>query len=68
MFYANRLLAKMTEKGISKTDIASALGVDSATLYRKLNGDSEFKRSEIEILRNRLNLTVNEAEAIFFAD
>lgn len=68
MFYANRLLAKMTEKGISKNDLASAIGVDGATLYRKLNGDSDFKRTEIEIIRNRLALTINEAEAIFFAE
>lgn len=68
MFYPNRLLAAMTEKGISKSEIASALGVDGATFYRKINGYSEFKRTEIEIIRNRLSLTVNEAEAIFFAD
>lgn len=67
MFYSNKLLAKMIEKGISKTEMASALGVDAATLYRKLNGASDFKRQEIEIIRNRLKLTVNEAEAIFFA-
>jgi predicted transcriptional regulator len=58
----------MVEKGITKTEIASALGIDAATLYRKLNGISDFKRQEIEIIRSRLGLTVNEAEAIFFAD
>ena len=67
MFYANRLLAKMVEKGISKNDIASAMGIDNATLYRKLNGDSDFKRQEIEVVKSFLGLSIEEAEAIFFA-
>lgn len=67
MFYANRLLAKMVEKGISKNEMASAIGVDNATLYRKLTGESDFKRQEIEVVRNFLGLSVDEAEAIFFA-
>ena len=67
MFCSNKLLAKMVEKGISKNEIASALGVDCATLYRKISGASDFKRQEIEIIRSRLQLTVDEAEAIFFA-
>lgn len=67
MFYANRLLAKMVENGKTRNELASALGVDNATLFRKLNGSSDFKRQEIETVRNFLNLSVDEAEAIFFA-
>jgi len=67
MFHANKLLAKMAENGKTRNDLAAALGIDNATLFRKLNGSSDFKRNEIETARNFLNLSVNEAEAIFFA-
>lgn len=67
MFKANMLLAKMAERGISRADLASALGINNATLFRKFNGTADFKRSEIEIIKNYLGLSIQDAGDIFFA-
>ncbi len=47
--------------------VASELGINTATLYRKLNGSTEFTRSEIQSLRHILKLSPEDADAIFFA-
>ena len=66
--FMNRLLkAKMVEKGVSNEDVATAIGIDSSTFSKKLNGASDFKRAEIQIIRSFLHLSVEESESIFFA-
>ena len=45
---------------------ATELGINYSTLYRKLNGESDFTRSEIQISKNVLKLDVNTADSIFF--
>lgn len=67
MLNKNKLKGKILEKGLSVTKVANLLGVNQATLHRKLNGNSEFTRSEIQILRLALELNSQEMEAIFFA-
>lgn len=49
-------------------DVASAIGINEATLYRKVNGTSDFTRNEIQIIKQFLDLTSDEVESIFFAD
>lgn len=67
--YNDKLLkAKIVEKGKSRSDIASVLGIDISTFSKKLNGVAEWKRSEMQIVRNSLGLTVEESETIFFAE
>ncbi len=46
---------------------AAFLGVNEATLYRKVNGISDFTREEIQRLKDYLNLTDQEALQVFFA-
>ena len=58
----------MVEKDKSNEEVSTALGIDSSTFSKKLNGISEFKRTEIQIIRSFLNLSVEESESIFFAD
>lgn len=66
--FMNRLLkAKMVANGVSNEDVAAAIGIDSSTFSKKLNGTSDFKRTEIQIIRSFLNLSVEESESIFFA-
>lgn len=66
--YNDKLLkAKIVEKGKSRSDLASVLGIDISTLSKKLNGTAEWKRSEMQIIRSFLALTIEESEAIFFA-
>ena len=52
---------------MSTRDIARILGINEATLYRKISGESDFTRNEIQLFRQALGLTSCEIDAIFFA-
>ncbi|MBQ9047409.1 MAG: hypothetical protein IJ120_05880 [Solobacterium sp.] len=62
------LKARMVEKGVDDTQIASALGINISTLYRKKSGESDFYRKEIQIIKMVLNLSDEDVRNIFFAD
>lgn len=49
--------------GKTLQDIADLLNINLTTLYRKMNGESDFYRSEMEILQKTLKL--KNAEKIF---
>ncbi len=68
MFNKNKFKSKVIEKGFSIAKIAELLGINQATLHRKVKGQSEFTRSEIQMLRLALNLDTKTIEDIFFAD
>ena len=57
---------KIKDSGLKLTYIADRLGVVWITLRRKLDGESEFKQSEIVVLKDLLHLTDEEIKAIFF--
>ncbi|MEG0366081.1 MAG: hypothetical protein RR585_04545 [Coprobacillus sp.] len=59
---------KMKEANVSTEKAASETNMDPATFYRKKNGDSDFYRREIQILRRLLNLTSEDVDLIFFTD
>ncbi|WP_455089575.1 helix-turn-helix domain-containing protein [Peptoanaerobacter stomatis] len=50
----------------SKKDIADCLGINVTTLYRKINGESDFFREEIQKICKFLSLKTEEKEKIFF--
>ena len=50
MFDKRKLQAVMLLKGKKVEDISKVLGVNESTIYRKLNNDGDFSRSEIEKL------------------
>ena len=54
-------------KGKTYKNIAELLNINVTTLYRKLNGESDFYRNEIDIIAKHLKLTLEEVEEIFFA-
>lgn len=65
----NSLLSdKIGSSKLSISSIAESLGLTRQGFYNKLNGESEFKGSEIKKLSALLNLSTQEKEAIFFAD
>lgn len=68
MFMANLFKAKIAEHNWSVEEVAAAIGVNPATLYRKINGTSDFTRNEIQMIKHALGLTSEEIEAIFFAE
>ncbi len=67
MFDKNKFKGKIAENGLTIGKVADLLGVNEATLHRKINGQSDFTRSEIQMLRNILLLDTDTAESIFFA-
>lgn len=63
---ANKLKGRIVEMGLSIDKVASGIGINPATMYRKLNGESEFTRDEILALAQVLNLTDGDIISIFF--
>lgn len=66
MFRLNLFNAKLAACEVSKAEIAATIGCNESTLYRKINGQSDFTRNEIQMMRQKLNLTAEEMESIFF--
>jgi hypothetical protein len=66
MFDKKKFRAAAVLSGKSMGDIADTLGINRVTLYRKLNGASDFLRWEIEACCIFLNIS-NPTE-IFFAE
>lgn len=67
MFDKNKFKYSVMVKGKNLKQIASMLNINNVTLWRKMNGESEFSREEIQVIKDALELTQNEAFEIFFA-
>ncbi len=64
----NLLKAKLVERGLNISSLAKMIGLDKATLYRKLqNGGSGLLVKEANAIVVVLELSVQEAIEIFFA-
>lgn len=68
MFKKNEFRAAMARKEMSVADVAKTLNIDPATLSRKISGQSDFYRNELEKLYRILDLTPAELMNIFFAE
>ncbi len=68
MFNKYKLRGKMAERGITNEKMATSLGINPATLYRKTAGESEFTRAEIQQISVLLALTMQDVKDIFFAE
>lgn len=64
MFDSKKFKAELIIKGKNMKDIANVLGINEATLYRKVNGNSDFYRREIQIICNYLD--IEDPSDIFF--
>lgn len=60
------LKKKIKESGMTMIAIAEKSGILRETLYNRLNGEGEFKVSEIVALTSVLGLTKKERDEIFF--
>lgn len=64
----NKLKGKIIENEMNIAKLASLLGMDTSTLYRKLNNKGEtLTISEANKIVKLLDLTEDEAMAIFFS-
>lgn len=66
MFNKNKFKARVVELGLNIEDVAKEISINPATLYRKINGETEFTRKEIQELRIVLDLDISAADKIFF--
>lgn len=65
MFDKKQFKAAVVLAGLTLRQVAAELGIDEATLYRKMNGESDFYRREIQQLCSILK--IENPSAIFFA-
>ena len=62
------LRIKINELGYKLNFVARKLGITYAGLLKKINNETEFKASEIQILQKLLRLSNAERDEIFFAE
>lgn len=67
MFQKNEFRAALARNNMTLDDVAKALEITPPTVSRKINGQGDFFRYEIEKLCQLLNLTPEETLKIFFA-
>ncbi len=60
------LKAKMIINGDTGIMLARALNISETTFSAKMNGKSEFTRSEIAKIKTRYHLSADEVDEIFF--
>lgn len=63
---AAKLKGKIVERGTNVEKLAEFLGIDRATLYRKMSNFEKFTIGEANRVKTALDLTDEEATAIFF--
>lgn len=61
----NKLRGKIVENEMNISVLASKMGIDRSTLYRKLDNET-LTIKEVKRIVEILNLSLNEANAIFF--
>ena len=66
MTNTKKLEQVIERSGLKKGKIAERLGVSPATLINLINGRTEFKVSQMQVLCAMLGLTPEERDAIFF--
>lgn len=65
MFDERRFNAQLVLKGITKQEVADALGIKESTLYRKIKRGGDFTRAEIQELIALLGF--DDPMNVFFA-
>lgn len=63
-----KLKAALALRGMTAGDLADRIGMSRQSISYKMNNIREFRVKEIVSIAEALNLTLEEKEAIFFAD
>lgn len=63
-----RLILKIDESGRSVSFLARKLGISREAFYKKRDGETEFKASEIVALSELLDLSLKERDEIFLSE
>lgn len=68
MLSVKELKAEIVRNGETVKSVALKLGMDRGTFYRKMNGVSDFTRTDIQKLVKMLRLSSEDTMRIFFAN
>jgi DNA-binding phage protein len=68
MVNVKKLKSTINNKDSSIDKLALDLGIDRATLYRRLKDGNSFNIGEVAKIKKSLNLSREEAVEIFFGD
>ena len=63
----SRLKGKIVERGLNTEKLATLIGMDRSSLYRKLNNGDKITIGEAVRIKNVLEMTNEEATEIFFS-
>lgn len=66
MFSEELFHSELKKLGMTVPALAKHLGISKVTLYRKISGESDFRRGEIQKCRELFGK--NAADKVFFAD
>lgn len=67
MVNTRKLKGKMVEMDINVENLSEKMGINKATLYRKLDSEN-FTVNEVSVIASALELNKEEMIDIFFAD
>ena len=67
MTNTSKLRGKMAEKGYTLSDLSKAVNLSRPCLRKKINGDVDFRVSEIERVCSALDIKRGEVIGYFFA-
>jgi DNA-binding XRE family transcriptional regulator len=68
MMNTSKLKGIIVEKGYTQEALASDIGIDKSTFYRKIKNGGSFSIKEANAIVEAMKLTRDEAISIFFAD
>lgn len=68
MFDKAKFRAALALSGMTMEQLSAKIGINPATLSKKVNGATQFSLSEIYMIRILLSLSMEQMEAIFFAE
>lgn len=61
-----KLKGKIVEMGYSRESLATEIGIDKSTLYRKMECGEKFTIGEAQKIKDALSLSDEDVSAIFF--
>lgn len=68
MVNVSKLKGKIVERNTTQEELANKIGVTKSTFYRKMKQNGNFSIKEVNSIVSALDLSKDEAMAIFFSE